>query len=316
MSHTPASPYLAFAPWLRRRHGQPVRKIPLDAGGSCPNRLPDSGAGGCSYCTRRGAGTGLHDQGLTLTQQWRHWCEKYARRAPNALYLAYLQSFSNTFRPARELAALLEEITQFEKLVAIALGTRPDCLDDEKLDMLAAAKHGAPSGTELDIWLELGLQSASDATLRRINRGHDAATLARAASQAARRGLLVCLHVMQGLPGESRSAFFHTIDFVNTLPVQAVKFHNTLVLEGSALAQDWRAGAYVPATREETVAALAEGLARLRPDVVIQRLTADAWPGELLAPAWAADKSALRGDIVAHMLQQGWQQGSLFRPAC
>lgn len=312
-------PYLAFAPWLRRRHGRPIRKIPLDAGGTCPNRVPHANTGGCRYCNARGAGTGLHHQGLSLTQQWQHWLARYARRSPNALFLAYLQSFSNTYRSPRELAIILEEIRQFKDLAAIALGTRPDCLDDEKLDMLAAARHplaaGPGSGPVLDVWLELGLQSASNATLLRINRGHDVETLQRAVHAAHARGLLLCLHVMHGLPGETAKDFFRTIDCVNALPVQAVKFHNTLVLDGSVLALDWQTGAYSPPARAETVAALAEGLARLRPDIVIQRLTADAWPGELLAPAWAADKSALRTDIIQNMVDCGWTQGFLYRPS-
>ncbi|GAB7081245.1 TIGR01212 family radical SAM protein [Megalodesulfovibrio paquesii] len=314
-------PYLAFAAWLRRRHGRPVRKIPLDIGGSCPNRNPATNTGGCSYCNARGSGTGLHEQGLSLREQWQHWVTRQTRRAPNSLYLAYLQSFSNTFRPAAELRELIAEIIQFQNLVAIAVGTRPDCLDDEKLDILARARVPAlfsnqlpdPPGRELDVWLELGMQSAADATLIRINRGHDVACLCRAARAAAERGLLVCLHVMHGLPGEKEADFLHTIDVVNTLPVQAVKFHNTLVLEGSALAGQWRRGEYFPPAKAEVIAALAKGIARLRPDIVVQRLTADAWPGELLAPDWAADKPALRAAVVAYLQTQQWVQGTLLQ---
>lgn len=307
------SPYTSFARWLRQRHGGPVQKIPLDAGASCPNRDPQTTTGGCVFCNLRGSGTGLWHQGLSLTEQWAHWQARYAKRRAATKYLAYLQSFSNTFISHSQLVDIMRELTSLPDVVAIAIGTRPDCLDAKKLEILAAARHPPkPDAPELDVWLELGLQSANDTTLARINRGHDVQCCLDAVQAAASRGLLLCLHSMFGLPGEGLSEFLQTIHTINRLPVQAVKFHNTLVVRDSALASLWQSGAYSPPSFDATVAALAAGLAHLRPDIVVQRLTADAWHDELLAPDWARDKAALRQGVVDHMAKQGWQQGSLF----
>lgn len=314
-----APPYLSFAAWLTARHGGPVRKIVLDAGADCPNRDGTLARGGCVFCPSHGAGSGLHAQGLSLTEQWNRGRARLdhprhlARHVPPArkmLYIAYLQSFSNTHLPLVRLGEVLKEIETFDNLAAIALGTRPDCLDAKKMDRIAASQD-APGPDRRDVWLELGLQSANEATLRRVNRGHGVACLVDAVAAARSRGLLVCLHLMAGLPGEGREDWLRTVDLAGSLDIQAVKFHNLLVLDTAPLASLWRRGDYAPPARETMAAWLAEGLARLRPDVIIQRLTADARPGELLAPAWAADKNGLRQAILDHLQARAWRQGSL-----
>jgi radical SAM protein (TIGR01212 family) len=272
-----------------RRLGRRARKIPLDAGFSCPNRDGTVSRGGCVFCNASGSGTGLFHKGFDLRAQWDRLTAAFA--GPDApLLWAYLQSFTSTHGPVRKLAATLADAAALPGVSGLCLGARPDCLEPEKLDRIAAFPHAERR-------LEIGLQSACDATLRRIGRGHDAACFARAVQAAASRGLIVCAHVMAGLPGETPDDFLATIDFVASLPVQAVKLHNTLVVRGSRLEALWRSGGYRPMPRADYVRLAAAAVARLRADMVVERVNADAAPGELLAPDWAADKSGVIRDI-------------------
>ena len=297
----PAPRLNRFSAHLRRRFGRALRKVPLDAGATCPNRDGTLSRAGCAFCNPRGSGTGLFAQGLTLARQW----DRLRGPAPKHPGLAYLQAFSNTHGPAERLARILDELAALPGLAGLCIGTRPDCLDPEKLELLAAFRDRlrGPELPEPELWLELGLQSSHDATLARINRGHDAACFARAARAAADHGIPVCAHLVLGLPGEGLPHFLQTVDFVNGLPLAGVKLHNLYVAEATALAASWRAGQLPLPTREEYLAWLCALLPRLRPDLVIHRLAADPAPGELLAPAWAADKpETLR--LLERMLEE------------
>jgi radical SAM protein, TIGR01212 family len=294
-------PYNALSSHFRERFGERVQKIPLDAGFSCPNRDGTLSRAGCAFCNANGSGSGLLGQGLGLAAQWEHWRARLAKKYKARLFLAYLQSFSNTHGPAERLRSVLDELDGLPGRVGLCIGTRPDCLDSEKLDLLAVL----PGET----WLDLGLQSCRDETLRRINRGHDAACFARASESAARRGIKVCAHLIAGLPGESTDDFLAGIDFLNALPIGGIKLHNLYVCENTALAAEYRAGRYAPPERDEYVRAVCEALARLRPDIVVHRLTGDAAPGELLAPDWAAHKQALLTAVHDRLARLELSQG-------
>jgi len=297
--------YNTLSQAFRAIFGRRAKKIPLDAGSACPNRDGTISSGGCLFCNASGSGTGLHHKGFGLRAQW-DILTQAARRRQEAL-LAYLQSFSNTFGPTTRLAGLLAEMAALPDIAGICLGTRPDCLDTEKIALLAAAPLG-------HVRLELGLQSANDATLARIHRGHDAACFARAVTQAAAAGLAITAHVMAGLPGETRGDFLATIDFLNALPVAGVKLHNTLVVAGAPLARLHAAGAYAPIAREDYIDCVCAAIARLRHDIVIERINADPAPGELIAPDWAADKQGLLRDIGAELERRDLRQGCLRQP--
>lgn len=297
--------YLTLAAAFRATFGRRAKKIPLDAGSACPNRDGALSRGGCLFCNAAGSGTGLYHKGFGLRAQWDRLTPP-ARRRGEAL-VAYLQSFSNTYGPPARLAALVAELCALPDVAGLRLGTRPDCLDAEKIALLAAApvvhRH-----------LELGLQSANDATLRRINRGHDAVAFARAVDLAAAAGLGVTVHLMAGLPGEGVADFLDSVAFINALPVAGVKFHNTLVAAGAGLAALYAAGDYAPMEREDYVTAVCEAIAGLRPDIVVERLNADPAPGELVAPAWAADKRAILDAVAARLEAEDIRQGCRRRP--
>ena len=296
--------YLTLAAAYRQHFGRRAKKIPLDAGSACPNRDGSLSRGGCCFCNAVGSGTGLYHKGFGLRAQWDRLTPP--ARARGEALVAYLQSFSNTYGPPARLAGLLAELAALPGVAGICLGTRPDCLDAEKIALLAAAPVGY-------VQLDLGLQSACDATLACIHRGHDAACFARAARAATAAGIRVTAHLMAGLPGAGVEDFLTSVAFVSALPVTGVKFHNTLVVAGAPLAALFHAGAYVPMAREDYIAAVCQGIARLRPDIAVERVNADPAPGELVAPAWAADKQGLLRDIRARLEAADIRQGCRLR---
>ncbi len=298
------APYLSLSAYLGEQFGAKVRKVPLDAGSTCPNRDGMLSHNGCVFCNPQGAGTGLLAQGMDLAGQWAWWTQRFRTKYRTELFWAYLQSFTNTYGPASRLRHLLNALDGLPGMVGLSLGTRPDCLDAEKIRLIA--ERSIP-----EKWLDMGLQSANDATLQRINRGHDLAAFIRAVDMAHAHGLKVCAHVMHGLPGETTQDFLDTLTAINALPIAGVKLHNCYVARGSTLEQWWKQGAYRPGTMEEYAAAAARGLALLRPDIVIHRLNADPQPGELVAPAWAGGKRALLAAIAlaASRLRRAAPQG-------
>ena len=197
---------------------------------------------------------------------------------------------------------LLEQVAALPGCRGIAVGTRPDCLDGEKLALLA--------GCGLDeVWLELGLQTCRDDTLRRINRGHTARQAEEAVRAALDAGLLVCGHLMAGLPGEDENDFLDGVDWAVSLGMQGLKLHNVYVPQGTELARQWRAGDYRPLARDEYVDMLCAALPRIPSTVVMQRIQADPAPGELLAPAWALEKRGIITDLRRALAARGLWQG-------
>ena len=298
-------PYRDLNSYLRGRFGERVQKISLDAGLTCPNRDGRVGTGGCLYCNARGSGTGAWTRGQSLAAQLAEGMARLSRRYQAARFIAYFQSFSNTYAPLTKLRELYEEALAFPQVVGLSIGTRPDCLTDEVLDLLAGY---AP---ERLVWLELGLQSAHDATLQRLNRGHDVACFSAAVDRAAARGLEVVAHVILGLPGEGPREMAATADYLARLPVHGVKIHLLYVVKGSGLARLHDAGEYACLTEDRYVELVVDFIERLPPHLVIHRLTGDPHAGELLAPAWCLDKSRVLKRLREEFSRRGTGQGKL-----
>ena len=300
------SPYLDLNSYLRRRFGERVQKITLDAGLGCPNRDGRAGVGGCLYCNARGSGTGAWSQGLSLARQMEQGMAQLGRRYGARRFIAYFQSFSNTYAPAEQLRALYQEALAFPQVVGLSIGTRPDCLSEEVLDLLAAY-----AGKYL-VWLELGLQSAHDATLARLNRGHDVACFTDAVQRAAARGLEVVPHIILGLPGEGPEEMAATAAYLAGLPIHGVKIHLLYVVRGSGLARVYEERGYQCLTEAEYVHRVVDFLELLPPRVVIHRLTGDPHPEEFLAPAWCLDKNRVLRLIREEFSRRGSCQGAAF----
>jgi radical SAM protein (TIGR01212 family) len=297
-------PYLDLNTHLKGRFGSRVQKITLDAGLSCPNRDGRVGTGGCLYCNARGSGTGAWARGLTLTRQLEEGKARLTRRYGAARFIAYFQSFSNTYAPLENLRRLYEEALACPKVVGLSIGTRPDCLPQEVLELLAGYAR------DRLVWLELGLQSAHDDTLRRLNRGHDVACFTAAVHRASALGLEVVAHVILGLPGEGPREMAATAAYLAGLPVQGVKIHLLYVIRGSGLARLYEVGEYQCLTQDEYVSRVVDFIELLPPRLVIHRLTGDPHPGELLAPDWCRDKARVLRAIREEFARRGSRQGS------
>jgi uncharacterized protein len=301
---TGALPYQDLNTHLRARFGVRVQKVTLDAGLTCPNRDGRAGVEGCLYCNARGSGTGALARGQGLRQQLEEGMARLGRRYGAQRFIAYFQSFSNTYAPVEVLRGLYHEALSFPEVVGLSIGTRPDCLSPETLDLLADLAR------DRLLWLELGLQSAHDHTLRLINRGHDAACFDRAVRAAADRGLEVVAHVILGLPGEGPADMAATARYLGSLPVQGVKIHLLYVVRGSALEDWYRQGRYRPLEEGAYVRLVADFLELLPPRLVIHRLTGDPHPEELVAPAWCRNKSRVLTGIKEELARRGSRQGS------
>jgi uncharacterized protein len=299
--------YRDYNSYLRSLFGCRVQKITVDAGFTCPNRDGTHGRGGCLYCNARGSGTGAAARGETVTAQLEAGKAFMRDRYKAHRFLAYFQAFSNTYAPAPQLLAVYEEALAVPDVVGLTIGTRPDCVSDEVLDHLAELAK-----TRL-IWLEYGLQSAHDVTLVLIKRGHDVAAFEDAVRRTRRRNLPVCVHVILGLPGESRDAMLSTARFLATRDIQAVKIHLLYVVKGTPLAEWYQQGEYQCLSRAQYVALLADFLSLLPESMIIQRLISDPHPEELVAPLWALEKRRNLQAIHAYLEEHDVFQGKAWR---
>ena len=300
--------YYSLNRYLKERFGGRLAKIPLDAGFGCPNRDGSLGSGGCVFCGRRGSGTGAREKGLSISAQIEAVRAYLSRRYKTDRFIAYFQAFSNTHGPVEALEQAYDQALAFDQVKVLAVGTRPDCLEKEKLDLLGRINR------EREVWLELGLQSAHDSTLKRINRGHDFQAFRRAVEAAAGRGLKVFVHLILGLPGEGFKEAAETVDLLRPLKLTGVKLHGLHVSTDAPLAQDYRAGRVRLLTLEEYAGMVAGLIGLMPPEWIIQRLTGDPYPQTLLGPVWMRDKpkvlAAIRDRLEELDIWQGRDLGS------
>lgn len=300
-------PYNDYKSYLKELFGCRVHKITVDAGMTCPNRDGTKGIGGCIYCNTKGSGTGQWVRGKSVRQQIEEAKPYLKRRFKAEKFLAYFQSFSNTYAPLEKLRTLYEEALSVEDVVGLTIGTRPDCISDEILDYLAYLSENRY------VALEYGLQSAHDSTLKLINRGHTVETFVEALQETRKRRIPVCVHVILGLPGESEEEMLKTAAFLSELDIQAIKIHLLYVIRGSVLERWYLEGRYRCLSREDYVRIVSNFLARIPPHVVIQRVTGDPHPEELIAPYWALEKQENLKAIISYMTEHGITQGVLCR---
>jgi uncharacterized protein len=287
--------------WVNR-FGCRVHKLPVDAGFTCPNRDGKAGTGGCIYCDPRGSALRQAGELPSVGEQLRRGKEFYRRRGKPEKYIAYFQTFTNTYAPLGTLRTLFDEALAEEDVVGLSIGTRPDCVPDETLDMIRSyAEHS-------HVWLEFGLQSINDRTLKAINRGHDAVAFVDAVRRAAGGRLLICAHIIVGLPGESRGDIMETARAIAGLPIGGIKIHSLLALRGTVLGDRYSRGEVALMTREEYVGTVCDILEILPPEMVIQRLTADGYREIFLGPAWAANKLAVLNAVAGELeMRDSWQ---------
>jgi len=297
--------YNDFNTYLRDQFGCRVQKITVDAGLTCPNRDGTIARGGCIYCNERGSGPGPHARALSITDQLLRGKKAMWRRYKAKKFMVYFQAFSNTYAPANILRKLYQEAMDVPDIVAMAIGTRPDCIDHDKLDIIQefAAKRL--------VWMEYGLQSAHDATLLKINRGHDVACFTEAVKATQNRGIQICAHVVLGLPGETAGQVHETARYIADLGIHGVKLHLLYVVKGTRLETLYRQGSYRCLQRQAYVDLVCDFLERIPADMIVQRLTSDPHAHELVAPQWSINKSEVLKQIYAELERRDTRQGRL-----
>ncbi len=281
--------YNAFVDYLRARYGSRLQKIVIDAGFTCPNRDGSLSTGGCTYCDNAAFHPNYSTPEKTIAQQIEEGIEFHrGRYRGTSRYLAYFQPYSNTYAPLEKLQKLYGEALAHPAVEGIVIGTRPDCVDDVKLDYLAELSHSHI------VLLEFGIESCYDRTLSRINRGHTFAQAEEAVRKAAERGLTVGAHFILGLPGESREDMLAAADRINALPLTSVKFHQLQFIKGTRMAAEYAAHpeAFVTFTLDDYLDFFVELLERLRPTLCIERFAGEVPPRFVERTPWGLIRNA------------------------
>ena len=292
-----------FGQDLLRRHGQRVHKLAIHAGFSCPNRDGAKGRGGCSFCNN--VSFSPHAQALPdVAEQVEAGRGVLRKRTGAKRFFAYFQAYTNTYGDVERLGALYRAALAEPDVIGISVGTRPDCVPDAVLDLLCELRDAGH-----EVWLELGLQTAFDATLARVNRGHGFADYRRAVRAVRGRGLPVCTHLIVGLPGEGREAALTSLERVLDLGTDGLKLHPLHVVRHTLLAKEWRAGGYRPLTMGAYIGIACDLIERTPAEILFHRVTGTASRDILLAPDWCAKKWAVLNGIEAELRRRGTRQG-------
>lgn len=298
--------YYTYDHYLRRTFGTKVAKLPIDAGFTCPNIDGRCGRGGCIYCSARGSGDFAGPPRLSVEQQLADGATRISSKWDTQKYIAYFQAHTNTYAPLSVLREKFEQALRFPGVVGLNIATRADCLEPDTVKYLAELSE------RIVLTVELGLQSAHDATAERINRGHTWEQFVEGFGTLRNAGghIGICIHTIMGLPGEDDDMMLETARRVASLRPEQVKLHLLYVLRGTALGDMYLAGEYWPLERERYIRLVADTLELLPPDTVIARLTGDGAPEELLAPLWSRRKTTVINDIDKLLFARGSMQGA------
>jgi uncharacterized protein len=303
MNRQLAKRYNAFSDELKRVFGCRVQRISVDAGMTCPNRDGTLDTSGCIFCGGHGSGSYGIIRELSIAGQIEDGKEVMQRKYKASRFLAYFQAYSNTYAPVERLKSQYAEALAVPDVVGLIIATRPDCLPDEILELLADLHR------QTYLWLELGMQSMHDRTLALINRRHDHACTVDAVRRARERGLRVCSHIILGQPGESREEMLAMAGELNRLSVDGVKLHLLHVMRGTVLEEMYGRGEVRVLDRDEYAGLVCDFLERLDPRILIHRMTGDGGHDNLVAPLWSLKKFEILNLIDAELQRRGTHQG-------
>ncbi|WP_176761276.1 TIGR01212 family radical SAM protein [Desulforhopalus singaporensis] len=295
-----------YRDYLQKSYGEILYRVPIDAGLGCPHRRSDN-KGGCTFCPEDGARAVQLGDAEQIEEQIEKGVRFAQRRYGATAFMAYLQAFTNTFSSVEQLEELVKKICSKHNFRAIAFGTRPDCLPDEVVDFLRTLNN------RLDVWIELGVQSCHDKTLKRINRGHGWKESCEAIIKLHRADISVAAHLIIGLPGEGLEEYLQTVKKVAALPIDAIKLHNLHILEGTKLADEYRTSRFEVLSEHEYAEILLQLLPQIPEQIPIIRLTTDSPPSGLLAPQWSMSKGQFRKYLATQMRARTVAQGCALR---
>ncbi|MDO4555910.1 MAG: TIGR01212 family radical SAM protein [Lachnospiraceae bacterium] len=289
--------------YYKQLFGEKVYKLSLDGGFTCPNRDGTLGTRGCIFCSAGGSGDFAADRRLSISEQIIVAKELFSCKSVGRKYIAYFQAFTNTYAPLSHLQKLYEEALAPEEIVGIAIGTRPDCVFDETFSLLEKINQRKP------VFLELGLQTIHEQSANFIRRGYQLPVFETAVLKSHQAGLNTVVHIILSLPGESRQDIFETIAYLNRLPIDGIKLSMLHILKGTDLADYYDKHPFPVYEFEEYVELVIDCLERLRPDIVIHRLTGDGPAGLLIVPDWSRNKRAVLNQIHKRMKERNTWQG-------
>lgn len=294
--------YNRYSAYLKEKFGAKVYKITLDAGFSCPNRDGTISFGGCIFCDDGGSFSQSHSNTLSVENQILAGIETLSNRFKAEKFMAYFQAFSNTYKPVNELEKIYKSALNHKDIVGISIGTRPDCVDDEKLDLIASFKD------DYYTWIEYGLQSIHDKTLKFINRGHDMNCFLKAYEKTKARGINVCVHVIFGL-NETHEEIMQTAQKLAELEVDGVKIHMLCALRGTKLASMYENGEIDFMSEDEYVNLVCDFLEYLPEKTLIHRLAGNGLKKNLIAPRWLGAKLDCLNKIDREFIKRNSHQG-------
>ena len=296
--------YYPFSKYLTDTFSKKVYKITLDSGFGCPNRDGTISNGGCIFCDEVGSYSRCSDK-IGLQEQIKESMKLLKEKFKAELFMAYFQSYSNTYAPVEVLKKTYDSVFEFDKIVSISIGTRPDCVDTEKLDLIASYPHP---------WIEYGLQSAHDETLKLINRGHDYNCFKNAVLETKKRGIKVCAHIILGFPNETREMMLETARKLAELNIDSIKIHMLTVLADSPLAKIYEKEKFYLMTMEQYAEIVCDILELLPPATSIQRIAGTGYSETTLAPKWVNRRFEILNYIDKILIQRNSTQAKFYNP--
>jgi radical SAM protein (TIGR01212 family) len=301
--------YNTFSAYQKKTFGERVQKVTIDAGFTCPNRDGTVGRGGCIYCNNDSFNPSYNTAKNSISTQIEEGIEYLKRRYRRKLrkFIVYFQPYSNTYAPLDILKKHYEEALNFDEVVGLTIGTRPDCIDEEKLDYLQKLAEN------YDITIEYGLESLSNDTLKRINRGHDVETFFRAVEMSGNRGIKICPHLIIGFPWETKSQWIESADILSQYPLEFIKIHHLHIVKNTALAAQYKKEPFHLVGKDEYMDILVDFLERLNPNIVIQRLFGEAPPAMLAVPDWGIRNSLLLSIFDDYLEERDSWQGKRYK---
>jgi len=299
--------YYPFSQFLRERFDCKVYKLPIDAGFTCPNRDGKIGYGGCTYCYNPSFSPSILLQKSSISLQIKYRKALLKRKGKVNKFLVYFQSYTNTYAKVKILKRLYDEAIQDKDVIGFCIGTRPDCVPDEVLDLIESYAQ------DYHIWLEYGLQSIHDETLLRIRRGHNFAQFEDAVKRTQGRNIFICVHIILGLPGEAKEDILETARALARMGIDGIKLHHLQVVKKTELVRDFQRGEFKVLSSEEYIKLVCDVLELLPARITIQRLVGEVLQDKMLvAPRWNLNKHKILSAIDQEFVDRGSFQGSKF----
>lgn len=291
--------------FYKNKFGKKVCKISLNAGFTCPNKDGTKGYGGCIYCSKLGSGDFAGNKEKDLITQFNEVKEIMKKKWPDALYIGYFQANTNTYAKTEVLKQKYEPILELENVIGLNIATRPDAITEDCLDYLEELS------TRTYLTVELGLQTIHEKTTKLINRGHDLECFTNMVKELRKRNINVVVHIINGLPYETKEMMLETVEYLNKLDIQGIKIHMLHIIKDTRLANLYSQEKFHILTKEEYIDIVIEQLERLRPEIIINRITGDPVKEDLIEPTWLLKKFCVLNDIDKEMVKRNSYQGKL-----